>query len=358
MKKLLKLEPGGKAVDTELFSYFGAFIVPPTLIDINEPNYTWPIKLSNEDLQRFPRITPAANGSNSVWTYQAGVRTLRLRCIRLDGKPGSVTEKEWAVSSTYWPSVFYVSVNGKDRPVRRKMHFVKDLPLDITEFLIAGDNSLRIDLLLGKDECDKCEYYFGVEVMEVTSFENILRLIQPIPAGESRAAIQKRLAPAANDDDLAVVTNSITINLVDPFTARIFDVPARSRYCTHSECFDRDTFIRTRKSVSGQTPMVDNWRCPVCKVDARPQFLVIDDFLAEIHSELARTDRLVGAEAVQIKVDGSWTLKETTKDDETGTQRDSKAAAGQKRKIKGEADEPVATRPRLQTNPHEVIELD
>jgi hypothetical protein len=361
MKKLVKLGPDGEAIDTELYSYFNAFIVKPTLIDANESNYTWPIKLAQKDLQRFPRITPGTDGYNSVWTYQAGYCTIRLRCIRLDGKPGSFTEKDWAISSTHWPSVFYVTVNGKDRQVRRKAHNSKDLPLDITEFLNAGDNSIRIDLLLGKDECKSCEYYFGVEIMEVAAFEDVLRLVQPIPAADSRAAIQRRLAPTANDDDLAVVTDNLTINLIDPFMARIFDVPARSKNCNHAECFDCDTFIRTRKSVSGQTPMVDNWRCPVCKADARPKFLVVDYFLAEIHAELARSNRLAGAEAVQIKADGTWALRANTKTDETSaqTRRDS-TSTGQKRKIDGSRSpsEPTSTRPRLEHESHQVIELD
>ncbi|KAJ5863711.1 uncharacterized protein N7529_005627 [Penicillium soppii] len=406
MKRLVEIGPNGEPIETDLFSYFNAFIVPPTLIDPKEPDYTWNFKLAQVDLQRFPRVSKANGGHTSVWTYQPGSCNLRLRCIRLGGKPvpvegnlksvqnnlgsadgtsdsvggkygsgkgkrGSVEEIKWAVSPTYWPSVFYITVNGKELQVRRKVHNGKDLPLDITQHLKAGDNSIRIDLLLGKDECKDNQYHFGVEIMEVTAFEDILHLVQPIPAADARASIQKRLTPIANDDDLAVVTDSLTINLVDPFMARIFDVPVRSKNCTHAECFDRDTFIRTRKSASGRAPMVDSWRCPVCKADARPKSLVVDYFLAEIHAELARTNRLDGAQAVQVNADGTWVLRTNTDDTSPAPQGGSHSGpTSQKRKsVSDDALEPAATRPRLDYKPdvsqplvsrhyHEVIELD
>lgn len=242
---------------------------------------------------------------------------------------------------------------------------MKDLPLDISHYLKEGNNSLRLDLLLDRDECKKIKYFFGVEVMEIASFEDVLALVRPIPAAESRAAIQKRLTPTIDDDDLAVVTDNLTIGLVDPFTARVFDVPARSRNCDHHECFDRDTFIQTRKSVAGPTPMVEEWRCPVCKADARPQFLVVDQFLVEVHAELARTNRLEGAQAIHVKADGSWTLKvvdeSSSEAQNDSTQKslkrkaDDMGTAPDKPRAKQES-VPRHSQPRHQN--HEIIELD
>jgi hypothetical protein len=40
--------------------------------------------------------------------------------------------------------------------------------------------------------------------------------------------IKKRLSPTTDDDDLAVVTDNLTIDLVDPFMARIFDIWSNS----------------------------------------------------------------------------------------------------------------------------------
>ncbi|KAJ5430054.1 Zinc finger MIZ-type [Penicillium cf. griseofulvum] len=364
MKKLVKRGSCGNDIEIDLFTYPDTFAVYPTIVNVDQPIYTWNFSFNPDERQKFPHIAHGPVGQHSVWTFGPGCRTIRLRCIRLPGNPDTVTEQTWSTAATFWPSVFYITVNGQELYVRRKVHNGKDLPLDITEYVQTGANSLRVDMILGQDECKTSKYVFGVEVMEIAEFDQILSLIQSVPADDSRAAIQKRLSPVTNDDDLAVVTDNLTIDLVDPFMARIFDVPVRSRHCNHHECFDRDTFIRTRKSVSGPAPMVDNWRCPICKADARPQFLVVDQFLAEIHAQLTRTNQLDGIRAIQIKVDGTWTPKYDT--DETSPDADKHFSL--KRKAE-DSPGPVAMRPRndvsngsrspaVRTHEHTVIELD
>lgn len=364
MKKLVKRSSDGNEVETDLFTYLDTFVVYPTFVNVDQSIYTWNFSFTHDERQKFPHVAHGKEGQHSVWTFRPGCRTIRLRCIRLPGDSNTVAEQTWSTASTFWPSVFYISVNDKELFVRRKVHNGKDLPLDITESLKAGENSVRLDMILGQDECKTSKYAFGVEVMEVAEFDQILSLVQSISAADSRAAIKKRLSPTTDDDDLAVVTDNLTIDLVDPFMARIFDVPVRSRHCNHHECFDRDTFIRTRKSVSGPTPVVDNWRCPICKGDARPQFLVVDQFLVEVHAQLARTHRLNGIRAIQIKVDGTWTPKYDT--DETSPAADRPFSP--KRKAESPFG-PVAVRtkkdvssgshsPAVRTQEPTVIELD
>jgi hypothetical protein len=251
--------------------------------------------------------------------------------------------------------------------VRRKVHNGKDLPLDITANIRPGRNTVKITLLLGQDECKSSRYAIGVEILTISDFERIKSMAQPIPAADSRALIQKRLTPTSDDDEVAVVTDNLTISLVDPFMARIFDIPARSRNCTHFDCFDLDTFIKTRMFKSDEKPMIENWRCPTCKKDARPQFLVIDQFLADVHASLARTNRLDRAQAIQFKADGSWTLREVS--DEPSSPAD-RAHLATKRKADS-MDNPQAQggpRPKIGVSPpatqasvmqdHTVIELD
>ncbi|KAJ5774316.1 Zinc finger MIZ-type [Penicillium paradoxum] len=350
MKKLVKHDSDGKEMSTELFSYLDSFIVQPTIIKPDQPIYTWAFPLTSDECEKFPSIVQGKEGRCSVWTFKPGCRTYRLRCIRVPGTPATVNDRTWSVMATFWPSVFYVTVNDKELYVRRKVHNGKDLPLDITEYLRSGENNVRVDFILGQDECKSLKYVFAVEAMEVAEFDQVLSLVQSIPAAKSRADIQKRLSPVTNDDELAVVTDNLTIGLVDPFMARIFDIPVRSRNCGHPECFDRDTYIRTRQSESGPTPMIDNWRCPICKTDARPQSLVVDQFLAEVHAELARTNRLDMAKAIQIKADGTWTLKVDS--DETSPGADKHLASGStavKRKAGSLSSSPYHSGPRSKT---------
>jgi hypothetical protein len=367
IKILVKEESNGSEIETDLWAYTDPFVVQPTVINPGQPKYTWTFSLTEDERQRFPKTVQGTEGLCSVWTFKPGCQTYRLRSIRIPGNPDTVTEQSWSLTSTLWPSVLYVFVNNKELYVRRKVHNGKDLPLDLTEHLQSGENTIEVHFILGPDECNTSKYVFAVEVLQIAEFDHILSQVQSISAADSRAAIQKRISPTTDDDDLAVVTDNLTIGLVDPFMARIFDIPARSRNCGHLECFDRDTFIRTRRSLSGQTPLNDNWRCPICKADARPRFLVVDNFLAEVHAELARTNRLDTANAIRIKADGTWTMKVDT--DEASPEARASGSTTLKRKADnaGGSAGPNALRPKnemtsaspvVRTQEPTVIELD
>ena len=53
---------------------------------------------------------------------------------------------------------------------------------------------------------------------------------------------------------------------------------------------------------------MDEWRCPLCKADARPQSLVVDGFLVEVRAKLAERG-LLGTRSIIVEADGSWKPK-------------------------------------------------
>jgi hypothetical protein len=361
IKKLLTKGTDGQDIETTLSCFLAGSAIPPTVLAPQTPMYGWAFNVTDPFFKTLPHMASQKVGQRPIWTYRSGCNTLRLRSIRLPGTPTSC-EEQWPIENTYWPSVIYIHVNDKEMFVRRKVHNGKDLPLDITANIRPGRNTVKVTLLLGQDECKNSRYAMGVEVLRICDFETIKNMAQYIPAEESRALLQKRLNPTSDDDELAVVTDSLTISLVDPFMARIFDIPARSRNCTHFDCFDLDTFIKTRMFECDDKPMIENWRCPTCKKDARPQFLVTDQFLAEVHANLARTNRLEGAEAIQFKADGSWTLKEVF--DEQPPKAD-RARLPTKRKADSTPGGQGGSRPKTEVTPsvtpmndQTVIELD
>lgn len=214
------------------------------------------------------------------------------------------------MTESVWPSVIYIHVNEVELFVRRKVHNGKDLPLDITGHLKEGENVVTLRFLRSPPEYKDLLYAMAVEILEISGFDSVKKLVGTLPASESQEQIQKRLSLGTGDDDeLAVVNDYITIDLVDPFMARIFDIPARGRTCLHQECFDLDTFIKTRVSKSGKGKMREDWKCPICGRDARPKTLVIDGFLVEVHAELKRTNRLEQTKAILVRADGSWEPK-------------------------------------------------
>lgn len=137
-----------------------------------------------------------------------------------------------------------------------------------------------------------------------------------LPYGEARQRILERLQN--NDPEIEVVDTSITLNLTDPYTSQIWDIPMRGKTCRHPQCFDLDTFLRTRISRRpGQPCDSDQLKCPICDADARPPSLVRDEFFLSLRAILASMDRL-DAKAIVMQQDGSWRIKEEEKSGETG----------------------------------------
>ncbi|KAL4890825.1 hypothetical protein BDV59DRAFT_183733 [Aspergillus ambiguus] len=296
--------------EVELFLYLSSFMVVPTSLGQMQCAYKWDFSLSTTAVHRFPVHDTPKVGHRSLRTFSDGCQVYRLRCIRIDPSTTEVTEERWSVTETNWPSVCYMFVNGVEVFVRRKVHYGRDLPLDITEHLREGENTISMHFIRAPAEFAAVTYALAVEVLDIADLARAKSLVQTLSASDSREQIRRRLAPnTCADDDLSVVSQDLTVELADPFTARIFDVPVRGRSCGHLECFDHDTWISTRASKSGKRPFKEDWKCPICGGDARPQSLVIDGFLVEVHAELARTNRLEGAKAILIKSDLSWELK-------------------------------------------------
>lgn len=311
MLQMVREGPNGQE-ETELFQFLHHFKVGPIPLGLVECAFNWQFSLTSAECGKLPRSTSRGMGQRPLRVLREGNQTHRIRCIKVPPK-GRVNPDIWNVAETVWPSVLYIFVNDVELFVRRKMHNGKDLPLDITDYLQEGVNTVSIHLIRSAAESKDAFYVAGVEVLEIAGYSHVRRLGRLLPPPESRAQIQQRLTSRAEDEELSIVNDDLTVNLVDPFMARIFDLPARGDRCAHQECFDRDTFLMTRASKSGIGPMKDNWRCPICGEDVRPQNLIVDGFLVEVQEELRQTNRLDDARAIQIRADGSWELK-TDKD--------------------------------------------
>ncbi|EYE98019.1 MIZ zinc finger domain protein [Aspergillus ruber CBS 135680] len=335
MLKMIHQTPTGEK-ETELFQYLRAFMVPPTPLGLVECGFHWNFVLGPAHCQKMARSIFCGTGERSLRVLVEGCQTYRLRCIKVPPSALKLTGHDWSIAETVWPSVFYIFVNDVELYVRRKVHNGKDMPLDITDYLREGINRVSIHLIRSPAEAKDVYYVAGVEVLDIAEYATVKSSARELPASESRARIQQRLSALAADDELSIVNDDLTVNLVDPFMARIFNTPVRGSTCAHQECFDLDTFLMTRASKSGKGPMKENWKCPICGEDARPTSLIIDGFLAEVLAELKRTNRVDDARAIHIKADGSWELKTDREsqaaEDRIGSRADSANEVSAKRK--------------------------
>lgn len=360
IKKLVHWDSNEMA-EKDLFFYMNGFAMPPKFLDVEETSCNWNFQVSAMDLQRATRLVKCNSGKRPTIWYQEGCLSLRLRAIALGNLNKDKVYDTWPIANTTWPSVFYIHVNGTELFVRRKAHNGKDLPLDITQYLKEGKNTLSLHFLLEPGECKKIRYVFGIERMETQGFDKVRLQACFSPARDTLSKIQKRLCPIVDDDELAVVSDSLTVGLIDPFMAQVYNVPARSVHCEHLECFDIDTFIHTRKSESGPSRMNDNWQCPICNADARPMHLLIDEYFVNVREKLIAGNKLEGTVAIDVQADGSWTSKVVTDEHD----KDVPGTMSAKRKATSPLDR-EASRPKQDPSPpfatanteRTVIEID
>ena len=281
--------------------------MPPEGLDCNNRHVNWDFSVTKELIDWFARDAPSSYGAPPTRAVMPGSWLCRIRCISLRDKSQMPSQSEWAVSDNVWPGSTAIVLNGIALDIRKKTHHGKDLPIDVTRYIKTGQNSLST-AVIGFEKDSTKRYAIGVEFIQVIDEQQFKNEIKTLPRLEARNRI---LDQSKNTDpDIEIIQSQKVLDLTDPFTARIFDVPVRGINCQHNQCFDRDTFLQTRiAKVPGEACGPDEFRCPICGQDARPQSLMIDAFFLVVRMALHAKDRL-DVKAITLGESGDWDIKE------------------------------------------------
>lgn len=238
----------------------------------------------------------------------------RLRCSAIP--PGGFTsESAWVTTDNYWPEDLKFKFNDTVLEGRRKLQHGRYQPIDLTEFLHEGENTLTVSRNGGVKN-RKQMFAVAVEIIGTIRQDSIEANIQRISAEQSLESIKKSLGGGgSDDDDIAVTSSTLTIKLFDPYSGcKMFDTPVRGSACLHKDCFDLLTFLEfcMRQETNWPT-VVDCWRCPICRGDVRPQTLVLDEFLVGVRKRLAELGQL-DTRAIIVEADGAWMAKAEERD--------------------------------------------
>ena len=282
-------------------------LMPPEELDSTNRHVNWDFSVNREITDLFARDTPSSDGAPPLRAIMPGSRLCRVRCVNLKGFPGMPSQSEWAAADNVWPGSTAVVLNGTALDIRKKSHHGRDLPIDVTRYIKAGHNNLST-AVIGFQTDGNSRYAIGVEFIQVMDEQQIKSAIKTLPWSEAR---QRILDQSKNvDPDIEVIQSHKVLDLTDPFTARIFKVPVRGINCQHNQCFDRDTFLQTRTGkVVGEPCDPDQFRCPICGNDCRPESMVMDTFFMSVRMTLKERHRL-DAKAIILQDSGEWEIKE------------------------------------------------
>jgi len=277
---------------------------------------TWTI--SAEDERRLSRLcSPTILGEPPTRPMvSCGTLVYKLRCIEVkQGEIPPVTDAEWVAKESVWPKNTFMEINGKRLEFRRKVRWGKDLPVDITNFVQAGLNEVKVVRL--SNLSDLSTYFAIIEVFECRNESAIKAEMGLLDEQQSRAEIVRRLS-SNGDVDLIVSTNTVTVGVCCPLSFRLIDMPVRGKTCLHLECFDFDNYMSSRpREAPGIPPKEDSYKCPHCGGRARPEDLVIDGYLKGVLAKM-REDMSKYEDVKHITIDdkGNWEAKQPNESDE------------------------------------------
>ncbi|ETN37888.1 uncharacterized protein HMPREF1541_07511 [Cyphellophora europaea CBS 101466] len=308
------------ATDLILYESVKRLILPPQPLGHNNRFAFWSIDISNEEMDRKLVYAPPSHSTLMTGShlFKQGSLRWRLKCVAREATETSTPdEAEFCSRPVSWPEHLFVSFNQLDDVLlRRKQHYGRDLPADLTSYVQVGANILTLSFdETSKEESEKKVHWIAIEEIELVEDDQLRRSIDKIPPDIS---LSRTLAcmkgNEGDDDDVAITNPTLSIEVADPFTAVIWKTPVRGKTCKHRECFDLDTFLSSRpKSQLAGPAGADDWRCPHCQKDARPQSLIIDGFLENVRETLEQQG-LLDVKAIVIKENGQWEAKQQHQD--------------------------------------------
>ncbi|RMZ73744.1 Zinc finger MIZ-type [Pyrenophora seminiperda CCB06] len=305
-----------KTFSSPLYIFPQEFIMPPARL--SQPGRSiekWTFTISREQFQALPHTSYIA-GAPPTRDIDDSSKFVRLRCIKYYDRK-EPTEHLWAASDTQWIPRSYFSLNSHPLEQRKKLHHGKDMPIDITHLVREGENTLEATVLTSTTTDSSHQHYLlAVELISIMSHALLkLRLLSHnvLPAHQVLDCIKHKLTDLPisdpSDDDVTLISEaSLTITLFDPFFQSAFcNIPVRGRACLHNDCFDFDTFLSTRPRKGGAS-VIDQWRCPICRADARPHVLVVDRFVKDVCIKLSAMG-LQNTRAIVVSKNGTWCPK-------------------------------------------------
>lgn len=321
-----------------IYQYIDGFVMAPQTLRVQDMMRQCRFELS--PVRHASRITiePQWNSDRSDFrlqtnpptiTPQEGQNAYRLRC-NYGAAPSDDSLSTWAVAETAWPDGLYFELNGKRLEPRRKLHFGRNIPLDITHLLQLGTNTISILSLIAcadpplQPQASDVQYSLAVESVTFSSHATITAAVHARTTSPSETVNAIRTSLMPQDDDIACLSTTIPIRLTDSILAtKVWTIPVRSAACRHREAFDLATYLETRlpplkkdtEASGGQNRVsrVDLWECPVCGADARPDVLRVDGWLVGVREALEVRGELEDAKCIEVDENGNWELRREDK---------------------------------------------
>ncbi|KAG0331120.1 SUMO ligase siz1 [Podila humilis] len=194
-----------------------------------------------------------------------------------------------------FPAVCEIKVNG--RVLEANLRGMKNKP-----GTVSPANITRLCRLESAD-FNKVEFIYANSTKRYYASTHLVKrfsvqsIVAEIENGKflSKEKMLQMIEDRNKDDD--IMATSSTLSLKCPLGFQRINIPCRSSYCHHLQCFDAYTFFE----LNEQTP---TWTCPVCsRIMHSWEEIVVDGYFKDILNSTPKS-----LESVTVQADGSWDI--------------------------------------------------
>lgn len=242
--------------------------------------------------------------------------TFRLRICQF-AVDQVVAEREWATTPAYSPDYIYVRLNNRRKHLPGKTLYKSGWPREMCGVVTTGVNHMEVFYNpkdISNDGEEAIGYYLGIEMTTVATHDWIISMIDSFPHIDRRETIGNicQILDPSEENELGdpqlVTQHTIAVDISDPISNTLINTPVRGIDCQHLSCFDLEVHLGQHVWESDQQQgREEEWICPICRSDARPQSLRIDDFFSDLGHELAEIG-LGDVHRVLLNGEGTWFL--------------------------------------------------
>ncbi|KZZ91113.1 MIZ zinc finger protein [Moelleriella libera RCEF 2490] len=291
------------------YQFLHGFALAPTPLISRVGISSFTFSVPEQQFLLKSRLLSPSCGQPRAHVFQQGSRRYRLKMTgpKVDDKEHD--SATWASTKSAWPSEIYIQFNKEPVSVPRQQHFHHNLPIELTDKIVQGENVVEVVLpWTDEEEANPARTcHLAVEIVITMDHDSTVDMVRKSPhtsVERTQGEIRRQLQPSASAQE------ALHVSIQCPISANLIRTPVRGVLCKHVQCFDLETWLQTRekkKSLSQTEPcLADAWMCPLCDEDAAPPHLRIDAYISSILDTLLSSSPVQNVKSINAYAGGGW----------------------------------------------------
>jgi E3 SUMO-protein ligase PIAS1 len=185
-------------------------------------------------------------------------------------------------------------------------------PVDITQYIQSQRHNMNRTHKLEIDWfSDRRTWAVGIWLVHRQNADILLGRMLSNGIRRSIDETKKRITLMLDGDDDTIALDQLKISLLCPLMKTRMNIPARTKTCSHLQCFDLLNYL----NMNEKRP---SWKCPQCNANAHFDNLIVDQYFMDLLKAVEQN-----VEEVELLRDGNWKILEvacdTLSDDDDDT---------------------------------------